>query len=1038
MKCSNCGFINEVTATTCAGCGRSLVGETSSLNVNSVGDSVNQINTSVVSEVTPVVPEVTPVETTSDALTSQSVNPVSDLFNQVNTPAASDVTQTEQAIPPVIETPQEIDQMPVSINQGTTPVVVNPEKEEKPKKKGKKLLILLIIVIILLLIYFVPKIIRFIDGKINTNEIKIVNLVSNSKSGDRLYVIDSKLNVLKGKIVTSKTVKEGHIKIYVGKLVIKDENINKKFTINDFDLALGLNNVEISYTVGDETIKSNYYLYNNSLDNLGSLDNSDDDKDGLANYLEEAFSTDKKSTDTDLDGLSDYDEIYVTSTNPTLYASYNNVCDGNADTDLDGLSNIDEIAYGSNPIIPDTDGDGLLDGLEKQNGSNYSLVDTDSDGLSDYDEVVNFKTSPLVKTTTISGNISNNSNVNLMVNNISTNDIGKVKVVEASYALLNENLDGYILPPYKIDTDIDINPTISFDLSSLNLGVGSVPTIYEIDSKTLEYKEVTSYNDGNTISALVDDTNNLYMLFDKNYLMSELNSVSVTDDVLSEIFANGDHYVSVASPLIHVVQHFFNIKDIPKESLKIYCFGECNNDYLSSLEKILDEEYEGLIDFEFKKSNKLGYFFVKKYFDFAHKIFTGVCDKEDDMCTTPDTVNSDSKILHFLTVATICDVIGSDDLGIAFLGSENLDKFRVTRDVDLTDSTDSNNDGISDSLMELVISGRITTKEGYNPFEGLTLEQINKNDDYDSDGLKNNEEISIEKIDGIYTLVMKSDPTKKDTDDDGILDSKDPYPMISFDSNYILRDSIKGEPSNLSGLINEVNVSNSLYGVGSVVPYNKDWYVKYEDLDGTIKYSPYSYEFQFSLMYLGAEGGHIYARDAAKAHDMFFNGNGRTFTENDATKEFRDDPSITYYFDKTIDDYIRLAKNTVSDGEKLIFENKHLMPGIDPAYTSDGSSQSMNVFGFLHYSSSDSIGEVSNDNGVYRIKLRYFIEDIYDWKNNAYELGFAGQVEVMYYNQVLLGHAKNFLVHIEYDAEIYYDSNTGEKRIEKFMTPIYN
>ena len=191
-------------------------------------------------------------------------------------------------------------------------------------------------------------------------------------------------------------------------------------------------------------------------------------------------------------------------------------------------------------------------------------------------------------------------------------------------------------------------------------------------------------------------------------------------------------------------------------------------------------------------------------------------------------------------------------------------------------------------------------------------------------------------------------------------------------------------------------------------------------------------------MYLGAEGGHIYARDAAKAHDMFFNGNGRTFTENDATKEFRDDPSITYYFDKTIDDYIRLAKNTLVDGEKLIFENKNLMPGIDPAHTSDGSSQSMNVFGFLHYSSSDSIGEVSNNNGVYRIKLRYFIEDIYDWKNNAYELGFAGQVEVMYYNQVLLGHAKNFLVHIEYDAEIYYDSNTGEKRIEKFMTPIYN
>ena len=47
--------------------------------------------------------------------------------------------------------------------------------------------------------------------------------------------------------------------------------------------------------------------------------------------------------------------------------------------------------------------------------------------------------------------------------------------------------------------------------------------IYEINSNTLEYKEINSYSDGNTISASVTNTNNLYMLFDKNYLINETN-----------------------------------------------------------------------------------------------------------------------------------------------------------------------------------------------------------------------------------------------------------------------------------------------------------------------------------------------------------------------------------------------------------------------------------------------------------------------------------------------------------------------------------
>ncbi len=924
-----------------------------------------------------------------------------------------------------------------SVNSINTNVVnnVSANKVHVKKKKGKKLLALIIII---LFIYLTPKCINFINKKFNSGDLVITNLKSSSKTGDKLFVVDTKLDNLKGKVRSLKGFKDGKIKIYVGNLILTEQNINKSFNITNFNLAEGLNNVEITYNLGKKNYKECILLYNNSLDNLGDLDNKDDDSDGLPNYLEEAYNTNKRLVDTDGDGLSDYQEVYLTGTNPTKIFTIEGLNDANNDMDGDGLSNIDEVRYGSNPMVYDTDSDGLSDGLEKQYGSNYKISDTDSDGFTDYDEVVKFNTSPVVKDDFVSGDISNNKNVSLLVNNISSNDIEKVNIVEAGYASLNERLDGYILPPYKIDSDVDINSTISFTISTLNLPSGSVPTIYEINSETMQYSEVPTYNNGTTISAAVTNTDNLYMLFDKNYLEKEFNNVSISDDVYNMTFSNGDHYMSASFPLFHIIRHFFNMKDVPNESLKIFCFGECEKSYLQGLEKILEDDYEGTIDFEIKKVNKLGYFFARRFYDLALNMLNKVCEKESDTCSSVTPINPDSVINTYFDVVTIFDVIGSDDVGTALLNDKSkISNFILTKQVDLSDTKDSNNDGISDALTELIISGNITTREGYNPFEGLTLDQINKNDDYDKDGLKNNEEISIEKLDGVYQIIMKSNPTKKDSDDDGILDPKDPKPLVSFDSRYVFRDLFKGEPSNVYGLIDEVNQSNKLYGVGNIIPYNNDWYVKYVDLDGVEKYSPYTYDFQFNIMYLGAEGGHLYAKDAAKAHDMFFDGNGKMFTEADATKDLRDDPSIVYYMDKTIDDYISLAKNTVVDGEKLVFENSNLMPGIDPAHTSDGSSQSTNVFGFLHYSSSNSIGEVSNNDGVYRIRLRYFIEDIYDWKNNSYEYGFAGQVEVMYYNQVLIGKAKNFLVHIEYDIEIYYDSNTGEKRVEKFMTPIY-
>ncbi len=62
----------------------------------------------------------------------------------------------------------------------------------------------------------------------------------------------------------------------------------------------------------------------------------------------------------------------------------------------------DTILFGE-PV--DTDSDGLDDIREKQLGTDPNKKDTDSDGLSDGDEVLIWKTKPLVKDTDLDGHL---------------------------------------------------------------------------------------------------------------------------------------------------------------------------------------------------------------------------------------------------------------------------------------------------------------------------------------------------------------------------------------------------------------------------------------------------------------------------------------------------------------------------------------------------------------------------------------------------------------------------------------------------------
>ena len=115
----------------------------------------------------------------------------------------------------------------------------------------------------------------------------------------------------------------------------------------------------------------------------------DSDNDGVQDEIEIALGLDTTKEDTDDDGLSDYQELLIVGTDPKKYDTDDDgVSDSMDDEDEDGISNIDEIKLGTILNSSDSDLDGLLDGEEVYTyNTNPLLDDTDGDTLSDFEEL---------------------------------------------------------------------------------------------------------------------------------------------------------------------------------------------------------------------------------------------------------------------------------------------------------------------------------------------------------------------------------------------------------------------------------------------------------------------------------------------------------------------------------------------------------------------------------------------------------------------------------------------------------------------------
>lgn len=115
----------------------------------------------------------------------------------------------------------------------------------------------------------------------------------------------------------------------------------------------------------DNNIVDNDFVDNDIIDD-NNINNDIIDSDIVATtseenlIIEEGEENNLETIDSDEDGLSDYDEIYIYGTNPYII-----------DTDGDGLSDYNEVMiFGTDPLISDTDADTYLDGQEVFSGHN--------------------------------------------------------------------------------------------------------------------------------------------------------------------------------------------------------------------------------------------------------------------------------------------------------------------------------------------------------------------------------------------------------------------------------------------------------------------------------------------------------------------------------------------------------------------------------------------------------------------------------------------------------------------------------------------
>ncbi len=595
-------------------------------------------------------------------------------------------------------------------------------------------------------------------------------------------------------------------------------------------------------TTADEPV--NYDLY--SYGQKKKLSESEDsDGDGLSDALEDALGLDYLSPDTDEDGLTDYEELYLTLTDPlNPDTDGNGINDGEDDLDGDGISNKEELAIGTSPINYDTDRDGLSDSEEINKYHTDPLkTDTDRDRLSDYDDVY-LGFDPLKADTDGNGIIDSEEKiyqtVSEKIDNPKKSGLKEVRVALSTNGNAEKNVS--VEDMYELD-----------DMSSDVAGLVGVPV--EITcSSPFEEATLTFYYDSaalenteeeNLAVLWYDEANNWYQILDEDsivdtsaktvtYKTTHFSTYMLVDkSAWYEAWRENIDYRSSQSG--ETTRNYFDIMFVidtsgsmwgntlykAKESMKKFVDTMQDNDEAA----IVRFNTGGYIEQEFTNDSEAlkksidalyanggtsvmsGLYTAKSVFD-SHvcdkkKVVVLICD--GDVNYYQSTI--DYYISNNIQIYTINIANASSHVNLQKIASQTGGEYFYNGDVSklgsifvaIEDSTlnqPSTADTDGDGLYDIYETAGMKLPNGQ-----IVYTDVNKTDT-DGDGLSDFQETGIiYNIDDRYIgngetkrvqyFQMRSNPANADTDGDGITDdvdtmpwAMDHYTVVSLDNQY--------------------------------------------------------------------------------------------------------------------------------------------------------------------------------------------------------------------------------------------------------------
>ena len=565
---------------------------------------------------------------------------------------------------------------------------------------------------------------------------------------------------------------------------------------------------------------------------VDATDTTDSDRDGLTDAVEEYFVTNPLKQDTDGDGLSDYFEIAHSQTDPLVMdTDGNGVMDGAEDPDGDKLTNLEEQAKGSDPLMADSDLDGLSDLDEvKCHNTNPAKSDSDNDGADDgwelehgYDPTVyNSSFSVAIQPLQPSHENPVTAGVNLTSRGESASSVNISKV--DNNPLISKSIAGYLGDAFEFTTTGPIDKaelTFTYDASLGTEGDSFKPRIYYFNEETglleelpnqvvtegevkaqvfhfstyillnkVEFEKVWDIDIKPPVfdDASQDATLNVAFVVDYSLSMDENDHRQLFKQLSKEFISNlrdGQDQASVIKFIrsATLVSELTTDKSVLNRAIDSISYDNGRNsnsgtDGSTGLRLAIDElngsdsKYRYIIFITDGEDNQYTYSYDSLIAEAAKDniiVYTIGMGSASESILKKVANETNGKYYH----ATTSDVHADDilDLGDVFeeIASETVD---LTRD--------SNKDGIPDYFNDLIRNGKLTLSNRAAEFYGIDFNYDangNPSDDWDGDGLKNGDELKIVQQDGKVYLKMLSSPIEYDTDGDGLNDCSDTHPL---------------------------------------------------------------------------------------------------------------------------------------------------------------------------------------------------------------------------------------------------------------------